>query len=75
MFEQNYVLCLQLLTCIVSFLLKQNLQATGHVDGSLDEGILGMIKDLPEPMALQALQKFSSIDTNQMRNKTVSYML
>jgi hypothetical protein len=51
------------------------LQATGHVDGALDEGILGMIKDLPEPMALQALQKFSSIDTNQMRNKTVSHTL
>lgn len=47
------------------------MQATGYVDGTLDEGILGMIKDLPEPIALQALQKFSSIDTNQMRNKTV----
>jgi hypothetical protein len=54
---------------------KQNLQATGYVEGTLDEGILGMIKDLPEPIALQALQKFSSIDTNQMRNKTVRSVL
>mmetsp|Transcript_12534 Transcript_12534/g.21281 ORF Transcript_12534/g.21281 Transcript_12534/m.21281 type:complete len:427 (-) Transcript_12534:1056-2336(-) len=48
----------------------QNLQATGHVNGPLDEGILGMIKDLPEPLALQALNKFSSIDQSTMRNKT-----
>lgn len=48
----------------------QNLQATGAVDGPLDGGILGMIKDLPEQMALAALQKFASIDKNTMRNKT-----
>jgi Heterogeneous nuclear ribonucleoprotein Q acidic domain len=40
------------------------------VDHELDGGILGMIKDLPEPLALAALQKFSSCDKNAMRNKT-----
>lgn len=48
----------------------KNLEATGYVDGTLDGGMLGMIKDLPEPMALQALAKFSSIDKSSMRNKT-----
>jgi hypothetical protein len=43
---------------------------TNQIDGDLDDGILGMIKDLPEDLALQALQKFSSIDKNTMRNKT-----
>ena len=52
------------------FLIAQNLQATGQIDGPLDEGILGMIKDLPEEMALTALQKFATIDKNTMRNKT-----
>jgi len=46
------------------------LQVTGAVDHELDGGILGMIKDLPEHMALQAIQKFSSCDKNAMRNKT-----
>jgi hypothetical protein len=32
--------------------------------------MLGMVKDLPEDLALQALQKFSSIDKQTMRNKT-----
>jgi hypothetical protein len=32
--------------------------------------MLGMIHDLPEHMALAALDKFSSIDKNTMRNKT-----
>jgi hypothetical protein len=32
--------------------------------------MLGMVKDLPEELALVALQKFSSIDKNTMRNKT-----
>jgi hypothetical protein len=31
-----------------------------------------MIKELPEPTALQALQKFASIDTKTMRSKNVS---
>lgn len=43
---------------------------TGQIDGLLDEGILGMVKDLPEDLALQALQKFGSIDKQTMRNKT-----
>jgi Heterogeneous nuclear ribonucleoprotein Q acidic domain len=40
------------------------------VDHDLDGGMLGMIKDLPEPLALAALQKFSSCDKQTMRNKT-----
>lgn len=48
----------------------QNLQATGQINGPLDDGMLGMVKDLPEDLALQALQKFSAIDKNTMRNKT-----
>ena len=32
--------------------------------------MLGMVKDLPEQLALQSLQKFVSIDKNTMRNKT-----
>jgi hypothetical protein len=59
----------ELLNCS-SLLFLQNLQATGQIDGPLDEGMLGMVKDLPEDLALQALQKFSSIDKNTMRNKT-----
>ena len=56
---------------VAAFLfLLQNLQATGQIDGNLDDGMLGMVKDLPENLALQALQKFSSIDKNTMRNKT-----
>jgi hypothetical protein len=50
----------------------RNLHANGAIEGQLDEGILGMIKDLPEPLALQALQKFSNMDRSNMRNKTVS---
>jgi hypothetical protein len=49
-----------------------NLHATGAIEGALDEGILGMIKDLPEPLALQSLQKFSAMDHSSMRSKTVS---
>jgi hypothetical protein len=49
---------------------QQNLQATNQLDGPLDDGMLGMIKDLPEPLAIQSLQKFSSIDKNSVRNKT-----
>jgi hypothetical protein len=50
--------------------LFQNLQATGQITGPLDDGMLGMVKDLPENLALQALQKFCSIDKSTMRNKT-----
>lgn len=49
----------------------QNLHLVGAIDSALDEGMLGMIKDLPEPLALQSLQKFSSMDRSTMRNKTV----
>jgi hypothetical protein len=52
------------------FFLYQNVQSQKHVDQPLDEGILGMIHDLPDHMALAALHKFSSIDKNTMRNKT-----
>jgi len=48
----------------------QNLQAIGHIEGPLDEGILGMIKDLPEQLALAALSRFSSLDKSAMRNTT-----
>jgi hypothetical protein len=48
----------------------QNLQATGEINGPLDDGMLGMVKDLPESLALQALEKFCAIDKATMRNKT-----
>ena len=48
----------------------QNIQATGAVDGPLDPGILGMIFDLPENLALGALQRFAALDRSTMRNKT-----
>lgn len=54
----------------VLIFLLQNLQATGAVDNALDGGMLGMIADLPEDLALAALQKFATIDKNTMRNKT-----
>ena len=60
---------MSLLTCAVSSLF-QNLQNTRQVNHPLDGGMLGMIKDLPEPLALAALQKFSSCDKNTMRNPT-----
>mmetsp|Transcript_3282 Transcript_3282/g.7082 ORF Transcript_3282/g.7082 Transcript_3282/m.7082 type:complete len:125 (-) Transcript_3282:150-524(-) len=47
-----------------------NITNSRHIDGPLDEGMLGMVKDLPEDLALQSLQKFSLIDKNSMRNKT-----
>jgi hypothetical protein len=47
----------------------QNIQNTGAVDEALDPGLLGMIHDLPEPMALAALNKFASLDKSTMRNK------
>ena len=47
-----------------------NIQTSGSVEGTLDEGILGMLHDLPEPMARAALEKFNRIDKTSMRNKT-----
>jgi hypothetical protein len=46
------------------------IQATRQVDQPLDDGLLGMIKDLPENLAVQALQKFQTLDKSTMRNKT-----
>jgi len=46
------------------------LQAIGHIDGPLDEGILGMIKDLPEQLAMASISRFSSLDKSTMRNTT-----
>ena len=67
------IVCWQLVNICLLFLVllsPQNLQATHQIDGALDDGMLGMVKDLPEELALVALQKFSSIDKNTMRNKT-----
>lgn len=57
------------LPVMVGYAVK-NLQATGYLGLDLDAGILGMIGRLPEPVALQALEKFSSCDQSTMRNKT-----
>jgi len=48
----------------------QNLEATGAITGPLDAGMLGMIFDLPEDLALAALQKFAILDKTSMRNRT-----
>jgi hypothetical protein len=40
------------------------------VEGELDAGMLGMIHDLPQDMALTALQKFANLNKTSMRNKT-----
>ena len=36
----------------------------------MDDGMLGMVNDLPEAMAIQVLEKFQNIDKTSMRNKT-----
>lgn len=59
-----------LLLMSLPFNFFQNLQNTRQVDHALDGGILGMIYDLPEPLALAAIQKFASCDKQSMRNKT-----
>lgn len=51
----------------------QNLIATGHVERAPDEGILGMIYDLPEGLALSSLQKFATIDKSSMRSR-IAYL-
>ena len=51
----------------------QNLVATGQVEKPPDEGILGMIYDLPEPLALASLQKFATIDKTSMRSR-IAYL-
>ena len=40
------------------------------MDGPLDDGMLGMISDLPEHLAIAALERFRSIDKSTMRSKT-----
>lgn len=62
------MLCWKLNLILFSFL--KSIQNSGAVEGPLDDGILGMIHDLPESMALGALQRFVSIDKTTMRNKT-----
>ena len=51
-----------------------NLKTTGHIDpAGLDPGVCRMLKNVPEPIALSALEKFQSCDTSLMRNKN-SYL-
>ena len=51
-----------------------NLKTTGHIDpAGLDPGVCRMLKNVPEHIALSALEKFQSCDTSLMRNKN-SYM-
>jgi hypothetical protein len=49
---------------------KQDLHAVGALDGPLDAGMIGMIRDLPESQAIGALQKFGALDRSSMRSKT-----
>ncbi|KAL7581051.1 hypothetical protein ACA910_005854 [Epithemia clementina (nom. ined.)] len=51
----------------------QNLVSTGQVEKIPDEGIMGMIFDLPESLALGALQKFTTIDKTGMRSR-IAYL-
>ena len=51
-----------------------NLKTTGHIDpAGLDPGVCRMLKNVPEHIALSALEKFQSCDTSLMRNKN-SYL-
>ena len=52
----------------MSFSLIQNLVSSGQLEKPPDDGILGMISDLPEPMALASIQKFHTIDKSSMRS-------
>jgi len=47
----------------------QNLQATGHLDKQVGQNACRWLKKLSEPVALQALERFSSCDVSQMRSK------
>jgi len=51
----------------------QNLVASGQIERVPDDGILGMIYDLPEGLALSSLQKFTTIDKSAMRNR-IAYL-
>lgn len=44
--------------------------ASRAIEGPLDDGILGMIHDLPEALAIASLQKFAALDKSNMRNRT-----
>jgi len=57
------------LTPNVQFALR-NMQQTGQIGNHIDAGVLGMIKDLPEAICLQAIQRFSMMDKSNMRNRT-----
>jgi hypothetical protein len=46
---------------------------SGQIERVPDEGILGMIYDLPEGLALAAIQRFSTIDKSSMRNR-IAYL-
>lgn len=48
----------------------QGLMASHAIEGPLDDGILGMIHDLPEGLAIASLQKFATLDKSNMRNRT-----
>ena len=51
-----------------------NLKTTGHIEAAgLDPGVCRMLKNVPENIALSALEKFQSCDTSLMRNKN-SYL-
>jgi len=47
----------------------QNLQATGHLDKELGANSCRMLKSVPENIALQVLEKFSTCDVHTMRSK------
>jgi len=49
----------------------KNLQNTGHLDKVFDEGLGRLLLEVPEHVALQSLEKFSSCNTKVMRDKTV----
>jgi hypothetical protein len=65
-FASREVLCVSFLPLIN----VQDLHTMGALDGPLDAGMIGMIRDLPEPQALLALQKFGALDRSAMRSKT-----
>lgn len=70
-YRSSLELCCSIFDLTAAFLRSlQNLIATGHVERTLDEGILGMIYDLPEGMALASLQKFATIDKSTIKNRT-----
>jgi len=56
------------LPVMVQYAIK-NLEATGYLDKELTGTCLRILSKLPESIALQSLEKFSSCDTSIMRNK------